>query len=269
MERTGLLLKFSGDGLAVRGVPIYELGDTLVAVQRILHKTYLYEQGRLGSGMPLRKAERQQLSLQILDRERSSDLYVLAPFLADPVVQLLIGSVLEVGLGSLLQYALQRVVAGPPSPGHQANLEASNVAGSFLAGAIYAETVQITNHINNIGGVETIELLPTGPVRAPSVLLTPETQGYTRDLANRTVYGPPQEIVGYVTRLHPNRLMADIKVAPGHFVRVHMNPDAFDFVRYRTGPEEDLLFRGWPVLRLGRDNMKVREFEAESAETAI
>ena len=46
-EEPSLLLKFSGEGLDVRSIPIYELGDTLVAVQRIIHKTFLFENDRL------------------------------------------------------------------------------------------------------------------------------------------------------------------------------------------------------------------------------
>jgi hypothetical protein len=110
MGEPTLLLKFSGEGLDVRGVPVYELGDTLIALQRVIHKAYLFQHGRLGEGLPLRKAERQQLSLQIVDRERSSDLYVLAPFLADPMVQQMVFMAAEVGLAALLDYGLHRVL---------------------------------------------------------------------------------------------------------------------------------------------------------------
>jgi hypothetical protein len=36
MSNEAILLKFSGEDLNIRSVPIYELGDTLVAFQRIV-----------------------------------------------------------------------------------------------------------------------------------------------------------------------------------------------------------------------------------------
>lgn len=264
MGEPTLLLKFSGEGLDVRGVPVYELGDTLIALQRVIHKAYLFQHGRLGEGLPLRKAERQQLSLQIVDRERSSDLYVLAPFLADPMVQQMVFMAAEVGLAALLDYGLHRVLDSSQQPTQQSRVKTRDVSGSFFAGAIYAETVQITNHINNIGGVDSIHILPGGGTGLPPVRLDQETQSYVRYLANQTVYGPVQEIVGYVTRLHPNRLMADIKVGPGEFVRVHLDEEMFKYVRYGTEAEEYLRFTGAPVLRLGQTGETFNDFEAHS-----
>lgn len=268
MAEPGLLVKFSGEDLDVRGVPIYELGDTFISLQRIVHKAYLFERGRLTAGTPMRRSERQQLSLQIVDRERSSDLYVLAPFLADPGVRELIAGALQVGMKSLLDYGLKRVLGDGRHADQSPSVAAENVDGSFLAGAIYADTVNITNHINNIGGIDTVEFRPTGPVHARPVTFDETTQTYVRELANEVVYGPEQDVIGYVTRLHPNRLMAEIKVAPSHYVRVHMSEDMFKYVRYATEAEELLLFRGRPVLRLGKDNLKVTEIEATWVQAA-
>lgn len=265
MAEPGMVVRFTGDELAVRGVPIYELGDTFIALQRILHKAYLYERGRLIEGAPLRRVERQQLSLQIVDRERSSDLYVLAPFLADPFAQQMIAAAVGAGLETLLDYAKQRVVS-TRSRSHSSE-GPTMVEGSYFAGAIYAETVQITNHISNIGGIDSIELRPTGPVASRPVVMTEATQTYVRGLADHIVYGPEQQVVGYVTRLHPNRLMADIKVAPSHYVRVHMDEEMFDYVRYGTEQEETLAFRGKQIIKLGGTQARVTEFEADSVES--
>jgi len=64
-EEPSLWLKFSGEDLDVRSIPIYELGDTLVAVQRIIHKTFLFENDRLKKHAQLTQEERRRLSLQI------------------------------------------------------------------------------------------------------------------------------------------------------------------------------------------------------------
>jgi hypothetical protein len=59
-EEPSLWLKFSGEELDVRSIPIYELGDTLIAVQRIIHKTFQFENGRLKKGVQLTQAERKR-----------------------------------------------------------------------------------------------------------------------------------------------------------------------------------------------------------------
>ena len=96
-----LWLKFSGSQLDVRSIPIYELGDTLIAMQRIVHKSFLFENDRLKKHAQLTQDERARLSLQISERRKSSDLYGLIPFMVDPTIQVYLGTLLKVGLGTL------------------------------------------------------------------------------------------------------------------------------------------------------------------------
>ncbi len=262
-EDPSIWLKFSGDELDVRSIPIYELGDTLVAIQRIIHKTFQFENGRLKKGAHLTQAERKRLSLQISEHRKSSDLYALIPFAADPVLQQHLHTLLKMGLGSLAKYALKSVLK--PKSG-TTSIQSRDVEGSVLVGAIYAETVQITNHINNIGGIDSIEIIPSPTLNMPSIKLTPETQTYVREIKNESYRGEPDEIVGYVTNMSPNRLLAEIKLAPSRYVKVGLSEEDFDFVRYKTGSEQQLRFKGRPVVRLGKDLNTFQEFEAESVE---
>lgn len=268
-EESPLWLKFSGDELDVRSVPIYELGDTLIALQRIVHKTYLFENDRLKKGAHLTQDERKRLSLQISERRKSSDLYALIPFAADPALQQHLLDLLKIGLGSLAKYALKSVLSGSDKPrSGNTKVQARDIEGSVLIGAIYAETVQITNHINNIGGIDSIELIPSPTLNIQSVKLTPETQTYVREIANERYRGEPDEIVGYITRLYPNRLLADIKLAPSRYVKVSLNEQDFDFVRYETKAEQSLRFKGRPVMKLDKDLNTFQEFDADSVEIA-
>jgi hypothetical protein len=262
-----LSLKFSGEPLDTRSVPIYELGDTLVAVQRIIHKTFLFQNDRLKKRAQLTHNERQQLALRISERRQSSDLYALVPFAVDPAIQQYLLTLLKVGLGALAKYVLKSVLSGPEKKNlGTTSIQARDVEGSVLVGAIYAETVQITNHINNIGGIDSIELIPSSGLNISSVKLTPETQSYVREIANESYRGEPVEIVGYVTRLHPNRLIAEIKLAPALYVKVGLDEESFNFVRYETVAEQQLRFKGRPLVRLDKDLSTFQEFEAESVE---
>ena len=266
-EEPALWIKFSGKLLDVRSIPIYELGDTLVALQRIIHKTFLHSEDRLKKRAQLTQDERKRLSLQICEHRKSSDIYGLVPFVADVAVQQYISTLLKIGLGSLGKYALKSVLADEQSSQKKkTSLKAYDVQGSLLVGAIYAETVQITNHINNIGGVKSIELIPAQSLGVSPVKINSETQSYVREIVNKSYHGEPEEIVGYVTRLLPNKLMAEIKLAPGRYVKVGLDEEAFRFVRYETEPEEQLRFKGRPIIRLSKDLTSYREFEADSVE---
>jgi len=266
-EEPTLWVKFAGELLDARSIPIYELGDTLVAFQRIIHKTFLHNEKRLQKHAHLTQNERRRLSLQISEHRKSSDIYGLIPFVIDPNVQQYISSLLKIGLGSLAKYALKSVLTDYQSPQRQkTSLKARDVQGSLLVGAIYAETVQITNHINNIGGVESIEFIPDSNIGVTPVKITPDTQKYVREIVNESYHGEHEEIVGYVTRLHPNRLLADIKLAPGRYVKVGLDEEAFRFVRYETEQEEMLRFKGRPIIKLGKDTTSYQEFEADLVE---
>jgi hypothetical protein len=217
----------------------------------------------------LTRAESARLSLQISERRKSSDLYGLIPFIVDPAIQQYLATLLKVGLGALAKYALQSVLSNDSKakPG-STTLKAGDVQDSVLTGAIYAETVQITNHINNIGGIELIEITPSEDLKTPIIQLTPDTQKYVRDIANESYRGAYEEITGYVTRLLPNRLVAQIKVAPSRYVKVGLTEDHFQFVRYKTESEQRLRFKGHPIVKLGKDESTYKEFEAESVELA-
>lgn len=264
-EEPLLLLKFEGQSLDLRSVPIYELGDTLMALQRIVHKSFLFDKERLRKNAQLRRDERARLSLQISDRTKSSDVYALVPFVTDPLVRQYITSLLKLGLSSLGKYAAQKVLSSlTDAPSDSKAPIPSTTESSALIGAIYAEAVQITNHINNIGEVEKIEIVPHPSVQVAPIAVTKETQGYVRRIAYESYRGPKGEIIGSVTRLDPSRHSAEIRVRAGQYVKVRMNSESFNFVRYETGQYEKLRFVGHPVFKVAKDLAALGEFEADA-----
>jgi hypothetical protein len=267
MKEETLLLKFDFKRRDVFSVPIYELGDTLVAIQRIVHKSYLFEKDRLRKGAKLSQAERRNLSLRICEQRDGSDIYALAPFAGDPMVQQALQHTLKFGLQALSKYVMQKVLRdnGKTAP-DKTSIQMKDVEGSALAGAIYAETVQITNHIYNIGNVESVQLIPNDTFNIPTIKMTSETQKYVRSIKSESFRGEFCEIVGEVTRLLPNRSVAEIRMMPSRYVKVGLSEESFRFVRYETEQEQRIKFTGFPLLRLGDENALFEEFEAVSAE---
>jgi len=267
ISNEALALRFSGQQLSSDSVPIYELGDTLVALQRIVHKAYLFQNDRLQKHAQLTQAERRRTALQIAERRKSSDLYALAPFLSDPAVQQQITALLKIGFGALAKYSLKKVFSDSKDrKQNNAPVHVREIEGSAFVGAIYAEVVHITNHINNIGRVESIELIPGAGLSLPPIELTRDTQKYVRDLANERYRGPSQQIVGTIKKLAPDRPTADVLIGPNQLIKVGLTEDAFRFVRYETESEQRIVFKGHPIFRLGTNSGSFREFEAESAQ---
>ena len=57
-------IRFIGENLSARGVSIYDLSLSLLAIQRIVHKAHLSLEDKLIKGAFPSKEERQQLALQ-------------------------------------------------------------------------------------------------------------------------------------------------------------------------------------------------------------
>ncbi len=241
-----LWIRFVGKDLELRSVPVYELAETLIALQRVLHKVFLFQNERLEKGALLAREERQRVSLQIVERRKESDAWGLLPFLADPTVLGYVHDLMKAGLVELAKYALKQIFVR--------DTKTNEVIGSALTGAIYAETVTITNHIYNIGSIERIEFSLGAHPRVEPVVFDSETQNYVRSVRNETYLGDPTEVEGVVTKLYPNRSIVEIRLGPKRYVKVITTDDDFQAVRYKTDMGDSIRFVGRPRYRLGRES---------------
>ena len=249
-----LWLKFIGEDLNIKSLPIYELGTVLIALQRILHKAYLFEKNSLSKGTKLNPMERKNCALQIGTHNKSSDEYGLISFITDPVVINHIKTLIVDGIVALGAYALGKMVSKKENP----------PANQYLIGSIYNEVTVINDRIGNVGGVEKIVLRGGEGIDIKPVVFTHETQSYVRQLAHEIYLGEMQDIEGTITKLYPNRLIAEIKIAPNYYIKVHLNDADFDTVRYNTRAGDVITFSGRPICRLGQKTTKIREFKAVS-----
>ena len=247
-------VKFVGDDLEVKSVPIYELGQVLVSIQRIVHKAFLLEQDNLYKRAKLKTLDRHSVALQISERKKSSDLWGLAPFVTDPQIVDHVFTLAKSGLFELAKYSLKQVLSSKRN-------SKGDVIGTQLAGSIYAETVTINNQILNAGNVEKIEIYGEGDRfhGLPLITFDQSTQQYVREIIHERVLGPTREIQGIVTKIYPNRLAVDLKISQRKIVRCTFSEGNFHWVRYDTQSGEVLRFRGNSVFRLGKEDLD--EFE--------
>lgn len=252
-----LTIKFSGEMITKHTMPIYELGSTFIAIQRIVNKTHLFNSDRLEKGAKLSFEERKETSLRISDVKEGSDKYSLIAFLTDPVVIDHVKTLIIDGLIVISAYTLGRVFS------RNALKKSSNQS---LIASIYNEISSITDRIGNISGVESIEIFPGKSVEGPNIRINIDTQKYVREIQHESLYGEAQTLSGYITRMYPNRFIVDIKVKPNYYTKIYLRPEDFNVLRYKTQPGQIIKFFGRPKYRLGEITQKIKEFESEHVE---
>ena len=145
-----LTVRFIGDDLGSRGVNIYDLGESLIAIQRIVNKAYLASNDRLIKGAYPSKEERQFLSLQVGQRKRLSDAFALLPVIADPAIQQAMIKVMDWVISGVVGYYIGDVL--------NRVREEKDPNKRILIGSIFTEISSIVNRITASGGVSAISL---------------------------------------------------------------------------------------------------------------
>ena len=253
MENDLLSLKFEGKSLATRSLPIYELGTSLIAVQRIVHKAALFAEGKLEKGVHLPSRRRAELALQISSHKKSSDLWGLRPYLTDPALGPVFQGLIVAALAGLGAYVGKKIGASKEPPKNQ-----------ILIVNIFPEVRQLSDRVGNIGGVDRIEFLGPNVATGEGLVIDAKTQEYVRELENELLPGKKTVISGVVTRLLPQSFRLDIEDAPGHYIRVVMDEKLFEKVRrLPVLMEREIRFEGIPLYKLGDSNGGVSEFRAD------
>ncbi len=255
----GLLsIRFTGEQLSKRGVSIYDLGKTLIALQRIINKAYLAQEGRLSKGAYPIRAERQDLSFQLGERRRASDAFALIPILADPLVQDTMKKVCDYVFSGIVGYYTGELI-------DQIRKEKDENKRIYI-GSIYTDVANIVNRIDSSGGVEGISI--GSPVAELETIASfnSETKNYLSELKKETYLGRYQEMKGHVYKFYPAKRIIGIRRAGGNTVTVFLNEKDFNEVRYKKKTNPLYLFKGHPVYKLGIESRAVSDFEADEIE---
>lgn len=248
-----LSLKFDGEALATRSLPIYELGTSLIAVQRLIQKAALFAEGKLDKGIHLPTRRREELALQISSHKKSSDLWGLTPYLTDPALGPIFQGLIVAGLGALGAYVGKKIGDTKEAPKNQ-----------ILIVNIFPEVRQLADRIGNIGGVDRIEFLGPNVKPGQGLVIDAKTQEYVRELEYKLIPGKKIIISGVVTRLLPQSFRLDIEDAPGHYIRVAMDERLFEKVRrLPVLMEREVRFEGIPLYKLGDTDGGAHEFRAD------
>lgn len=268
-----LWVRFVGESLDENSVPIYLLGESFIALQRIVNKAYMAQNGTLGMGWQLTNSEREMLALQVAERKKESDGYGFLPFQITPeMVDLLNGLAAQIVI-ALGQYAYQKIKTRNDKEGEKKQETSENkneekqpvsVDPEFV-GSIHKDLSVIVRTIEGIGKVKEIQFsVPNNP-NVETVVLNVDTKKYVQQLASKTFLGKQQELTGEIAKLEPGENIITIrKKHTRKLIRVYTTEEIFNAVRYSNIKENDFItFTGHPIIRYGDDVSKYNEFEAK------
>lgn len=253
-----LSIRFVGKHLKEHGVSIYDLGESLLAIQRIVHKAYLAKEGRLMKGAVPRKEERPLLALQLGERKRKSDAFALIPLLADPIVQ--------ESMKQLVQYVISGIVGYYTGDLLDRIRKEKDHNKQILIGSIYTDVANIVNRIETTGGVEAISLGSPALGKETFAAFDGKTKDYIVELKGETYLGKYQEIRGRVYKLYPSSKIVAIRRAGGNTVSIFLNERDFEEIRYNKETSPLYIFRGRPIYKFGIETRSISEFEAYEIE---
>lgn len=257
-ENALLTVRFYGDELNNRGVSIYDLSHSLLAIQRIFHKAHLSINDKLTKGAFPDKETRQTLALQIGERKRGSDAFALLPILSD-------AQTLEY-LKQITGYILPAIVAYYTNDVLDFIRGEKNKNKQIFIGSLYTEVAYIANRIDASGGVEKISIGAPALERETIAAFDSKTKEYLKSIEREYFLGDYQTIKGRVYKLYPASKIVAIHGSEGRAISIFLSSDDFDRIRYHRESRPLFLFMGRPRYPLGVETTLISEFEADAIE---
>ncbi|GAB5562656.1 MAG: hypothetical protein SynsKO_43030 [Synoicihabitans sp.] len=247
-------LRFVGEKLDQKAIPIYELGTALVALQRLIHKAHLSRLDRLSESNYPSKKERINLALQLGARRRLSDAYGLVPVNA------------EEGnfdyISELADFAIKNIAAYESVADFDYFQRIADNRKLYIIN-IYNQISALSDRIGNVGGIESIEISGHLSGDARAVYITSETRDLVKTVKGRLMKGPLTQLLGEVVDFNPVgnivRLLVD---SQNRVMAVRMTLDDFSRVRYSRQRRPRLRVEGWPLHKMGVESLKYESFEA-------
>jgi len=215
-----LSIRFEGPGLKTDGLPIGELGEALIAIQRLVYKAYLIQNREEFVHTAITDMERQKYALQIAKRKHGSEFILLnwlQTTLNDTLVQEKLMNILTILGGAALTYVESKVRDKLKS----VRLGRANSDADELALRMYPEIQEIVKHIGNPmverqprlkpGERKKVQRKPKPRVNSISISIAgmnhpivfdEKVKEHVRSIENSTKNGKLQTIIGKVDKAH-------------------------------------------------------------------
>lgn len=256
-------LRFDGAQFKTRGVPIQDLGESLVLIQRMVYKAYFIREKQSFKKAVPSTAERKLLAMEIAGRERGSDVYQLA-WLARDVADNVAAGALQ-GISGEIASALMILTANQIWDLIQ---KRKRRPVDLLAISIFNDLEELTNRIGKAGDIRRIEIHFAGK-RGP-VVIDAKTRDAVKNARRLLKKGKSQPLEGDVIAPHTiGQDYAFVRVGTDR-VKVYMKRKVFREMMAVLGEEPiaRLRFSGRPRLMIDFDPGRFVEYYADSVQRA-
>jgi hypothetical protein len=246
-------IRFVGDDLAGRSVPVHDLSMTLLAAQRVIYKAHLFKTDRLSTSAAPTSKERINLALRLGERRRESDAYCL---LGDPLFREIVAPLIVQGLTAIAAYAAAalRFKKKPKVP--------ASISQNWLTIIIYPQVVSFTKRVDGAVGIREVEIYSQSRDFQTTITFDRDARTYVRSIGSQSFPGSPGVLVGRVKTLYYEEYSALVERETGPSVKVYLSEDDFDTIRREKDRLSIIEFHGTPLLRLGSETFDFKEFEA-------
>ena len=256
-------LRFDGAQFKTRGVPIQDLGESLVLIQRMIHKAYFIREKQSFKKAVPSSAERQFLAMEIAERQRGSDVYQLA-WLAKDTVETVMAGTLQ-GISGEIASALMLLATKKIWDLIQ---KRKRQPVDLLAIALYNDLEEFTNRVGKSNGIRKIEIHFAGK-RKPIIIDT-KLRDAIKNAKKAAKKGTSQPMDADVIAPHTiGQDYAFVRVGMDR-IKVHMKRTVFREMMVILGqePTARLRFKGRPRLMIDFDPSRFVEYYAESVQPA-
>lgn len=255
-------IRFAGPQFKTGGVPIQDLGETFITIQRMVYKAYFIQQKHSFRKAVPSDAERKLLALEIGERKRGSDIYQFIWQVVQTV------QMMPIDLQDLTtQIAASLVLI---SGGKIWNIvtKPKKEPVDLLAIALYNEMEELADRIGKAGGIKRIEIQLEG--RRDPIIIDPKVRDEIKDARkNATLAKKRQELEGDVIAPHTiGEDYATVRVGVER-IKVHFKTkELFRKMMLELGvrPTAHFRFTGRSRLMIGFDPEHFVEFFADKVE---
>lgn len=263
VNRYPISLRFDGARFKTRGVPIQDLGESLILIQRMVYKAYFIREKQSFKKAVPSSAERQLLAMEIAERKRGSDVYQLS-WLAKDVVDNVMAGTLQ-GISGEVASALALLATQKIWDLIQ---KRRRRPVDLLAIALYNDLEELTNRVGRTSGIRKIEVYFAG--RRHPVVIDAKLRDEIKDVKKLLKKGVRQTLQGDVIAPHTiGQDYAFVRVGASR-IKIHMKRTVFrEMMRFLgSDPTARLQFVGRPRLMIDFDPDRFVEFYAEAVQLA-
>lgn len=262
-QKYPISLHFDGAQFKTRGVPIQDLGESLVLIQRMVHKAYfIHEKQSFKKAVPS-AAERRYLAMEIAERKRGSDIYQLAWLTRDVLDNISAGALQ--GISGEIASALMLLTANKI---WELIRKRKRQPVDLLAISIFNELEDLTNRVGRENGIRKIEIHFAGKRNA--VVIDAKMRDEIKGAKKLLKKGSLQPLECDVIAPHTiGQDYAFVRVGTDR-IKVYMKRAVFKDMMRILGvePTARLQFEGRPRLMIDFDPDRFVEYYADSVQRA-